>query len=53
MLQQALGLYKRDNAKLRRALELLEKARPLLRRIPTPASASKRSTLLWRKSART
>ena len=29
MLYQALGLYKRDNAKLRRALELLEKEVPL------------------------
>ena len=30
ILYQTLGLHKRDNANLRRALELLEKARPLL-----------------------
>ena len=36
MLYQALGLYKRDNAKLRRALELLEKARPLLHQNTNP-----------------
>ena len=36
MLYQALGLHKRDNAKLRRALELLEKARPLLHQNTNP-----------------
>lgn len=36
MLYQALGLYKRDNAKLRRALELLEKARLLLHQNTNP-----------------
>ena len=34
MLHQALGLYKRDNAKLRRALELLEKPVRFCTRIP-------------------
>ena len=52
MLYQALGLYKRDNAKLRRPGTAGKPVR-FCTRIPTPASASKRSTLLWRKSART
>ena len=52
MLYQALGLYNGTTPNCAAPWNCWKKPVRFCTRIPTPASASKRSTLLWRKSAR-